>query len=84
MDQARLRLAALAAPVALGAVLGVAAALEPDGVHLPSGAAPVTARATTASLTGFPHTTPPPTPVQARPGVVPMPVPSAAGTAEAR
>lgn len=85
MDSARLRLAALAAPVALGVVLGVAAMLEPDDVRMPSvGSIPVTTRATTALLTGVPHTTPPPTPVQARANLAPQPLPTAARTGDSR
>ncbi|WFG43401.1 hypothetical protein [Pseudonocardia alni] len=85
MDPARLRLAALAAPVALGALLGVAAMLEPDEVRLPSvGSIPVTTRSTTALLTGVPHTTPPPTPVQARANLAPQPLPTAAQTRDSR
>ncbi|WP_224392572.1 hypothetical protein [Pseudonocardia sp. ICBG1293] len=81
MDPVRLRLAALAAPVALGALLGVAAMLEPDEVRLSTaGSLPVTTRATTALLTGVPHTTPSPTPVQARANLAPQPLPTAART----
>jgi hypothetical protein len=85
VDPARLRLAALAAPVALGALLGVAAVLEPDEARLPSvGSIPVTTRATTALLTGVPHTTPPPAPAQARANLAPQPLPTAARTRDSR
>lgn len=91
MDGTRMRLAALACPLALGALLGVAAVLE-SPTERPADASPEvgeTAPATTrgpavsaSAVFGLPHTTPPPTPVeQARRALVPAPLPEPAETA---
>lgn len=91
MDGTRMRLAALACPLVLGALLGVAAMLEspsdrPEDRSPESGeAAPATTRGpgvSASAVFGLPHTTPPPTPVQqARRALVPAPLPEPAGTA---
>ena len=71
MDGVRVRLVALAAPLVLGAVLGVAALLEAPAPAPPT---PRGVAVTTSTVFGLPHTTPPPAPPQ-RTDPVPAPAP---------
>ncbi|MBC3189842.1 hypothetical protein H7X46_02030 [Pseudonocardia sp. C8] len=91
MDGTRMRLVALTAPLALGAVLGVAALLEPPAdppIRDDGEAAPASTRGpavTASAVLGYPRTTPPPAPLeQAHTALAPAPLPEPVETADAR
>ncbi|MEV1294968.1 hypothetical protein [Pseudonocardia sp. NPDC049635] len=95
MDGTRLRLAALAGPLTIGVVLGVAALMESpadrpaDPAPESADTLPATTAATAVSapaVLGLPHTTPPAAPVREAsanppPAPAPAPVPEPAHTA---